>query len=112
MGMIFIWTTDILRGKFKDQGNFFRWKEGVNMLWPHILAEFFTGTGLIFSAIGLYFKITWSIPFSMIFLGAMTYSSLNSLGWVVADKSRFRYGIPMIVGLIGGIVSILLLLFC
>lgn len=29
-GIIFIWAADIVSGKFSDQGNFLRWKEGEN----------------------------------------------------------------------------------
>jgi hypothetical protein len=44
-GIIVIWAADIFSGKFSEQGNFFRWEEGENLMWPHILAEYLTAAG-------------------------------------------------------------------
>jgi hypothetical protein len=49
----------------------------------------------------------WLVPLG---LGSLIYTSLNSLGWVLADRSRLAYGVPMVVGLVGGVVSVALLL--
>ena len=46
----------------------------------------------------------------MVALGALAYSSLNSLGWALAERARFAYAVPMVVGLVGALVSIGLLL--
>ena len=43
-------------------------------------------------------------------LGALAYTSLNSLSRVLADRSRLSYGIPMAIGLVGALLAILLLL--
>jgi hypothetical protein len=104
-----IWTADILKGKFSGQGNFFRWREGANLLWPHILAEYLTGCGLIVGGAGLWFKANWALSVSLVSLGALIYSAINSSGWVLAEKDRFAYGIPMWISLLGAIIAILML---
>jgi hypothetical protein len=50
---------------------------------------------------------SWVVPIA---LGALGYTSLNSLSWVLADPTRAAYGIPMAVGLAGALIGILLLL--
>jgi hypothetical protein len=109
-GMIGMWSADMASGKFSSQGNFFRWREGENMLWPHIAAEFLTGAGLITGGIGLYTGKDWGLAISLASLGAVSYSAINSTGWVLAERSRILYGIPMWVSLAGAVVSIVILL--
>jgi hypothetical protein len=109
-GIIFIWSADIISGKFSSQGIFFRWREGENLLWPHIIAEFLTGSGLIAGGIGLLVQWKYAVPVSLVSLGAVIYSAINSSGWVLAVKSRTRYGIPMWITLAGAIVSLLFLI--
>lgn len=53
LGMASIWLIDILSGKFSGQGSFLRWREGENLLWPHILAEYIVAVGLIAAGLGL-----------------------------------------------------------
>lgn len=110
LGIFIIWITDILRGKFNGQGNFFKWREGENMLWPHFFAEFITGGLLIIGAAGLFFIIEWSQNISLVGLGALIYSSINSSGWVLAEKIRIYYGIPMWIGLTGSIIAVIWLI--
>lgn len=110
LGMIFIWVADIVKGKFSGQGNFFKWREGENMLWPHIFAEFLTAALLMIAAVGLVFTFNWGLNLSFLSLGAVIYSSINSSGWVLAEKKRIHYGIPMWIALTGSIISFLLLI--
>jgi hypothetical protein len=42
-------------------------------------------------------------------LGELAHTSLDSLGWVLADRARVGCGIPMAIGLIGAIASLGLL---
>ncbi len=109
-GIILIWAADIFSGKFSDQGNFFRWREGENLMWPHILAEYLTAAGLFAGAIGLLVCWEYALPVSFVSLGAVIYSAINSSGWVLAVKSRTRYGIPIWITLAGAIASLFFLI--
>ena len=99
MGMTGIWIADILKGKFKSQGNFFNWIEGENRLWPHILAEMLTGILAIVSGIAMFLAWSWATELTLFALGAIVYSCINSTGWVVHKKERFAYGIPIWISL-------------
>jgi hypothetical protein len=110
VAMAGIWGADIASGKFSDQGNFFKWREGENLMWPHIMAEYLTAAGLIAGGIGLYSGKEWAVSVSLFSLGAVTYSAINSSGWVLADRSRTAYGIPMWVSLAGSAISFVILI--
>jgi hypothetical protein len=109
-GISGIWTADIVGGKFSDQGSFFEWREGENMLWPHICAEYLTSAALITGGIGLLAVKEWALNVSFAALGALTYTAINSSGWVLAKKERMGYGVPMWISLTGAIVSFAVLL--
>lgn len=110
-GIAGIWAMDIIKGKFRDQGSFFNWlNDGGDKMWPHILAEYFTAAGLIAGGLALFTVKAWAVTFSLVFLGALSYTSLNSLGWVFAQRDRIGYGIPMMAGLAGAIASVIILL--
>ena len=113
-GIAGIWTIDIVRSPEVDRTRGIvraRDRSSGSLLAPHWIAEYATallllagGTGLVFAtAPGAW---SWLVPIG---LGALAYTSINSLGWVLADRSRAAYGIPMAIGLIGAIVSIGLL---
>ena len=110
IGIAGIWTADIVKGRFSDQGRFFKWREGENMLWPHLFAEFLTAAALITAGIGLFHAKEWALPGSFWSLGALTYTAINSSGWVIAEKNRMAYGIPMWISLIGAVISFAILL--
>jgi hypothetical protein len=109
-GILFIWAADILSGKFSDQGNIFRWREGENLMWPHILAEYLTAAGLISGGTGLLIDWKYALTVSFVSLGAVIYSAINSSGWVLAVKSRAGYGIPIWITLAGAIASLFILI--
>ncbi|MEE4178780.1 MAG: hypothetical protein V2I46_14845 [Bacteroides sp.] len=110
VGITGMWTADIVLGKFSDRGGFFNWREGENMLWPHISAELLMAIGLIMGGAGLYGGKGWGLFLSLAALGALTYSSVNSSGWVIADKKRLPYGVPMWISLGVAILSLFFLI--
>jgi len=110
LGLVGIWTRDIVAGKFSGQGSFFKWREGENMLWPHICAEYLTSLGLIAGGTGLWMGGPWGLPVSLLSLGALVYSAINSSGWVFAEKERLPYGIPMWISLAGAVFSLIVLI--
>lgn len=110
IGIAGIWSADIISGRFSDQGNFFKWKEGESMLWPHIFAEYLTSAALISGGIGLYNSKDWALNVSFAALGALTYTAINSSGWVLAEKERIGYGVPMWISLTGAVISFTILI--
>lgn len=111
LGIASIWALDIASGKFSGQGHFLRWREGENLLWPHILAEYLVAVGLLAGGLGLILLKQWALPISFISLGGLIYSAINSSGWVLAKKERLPYGIPIWISLVFGIIAMLLLAF-
>ena len=114
-GIAGIWTLDIVRSPEVDRTRGIlraRDRSNGSLLVPHWMAEYATALLLLAGGIGLVFATppgawSWLVPIG---LGALAYTSLNSLGWVLADQSRAGYGIPMAIGLIGAIASIGLLI--
>ncbi len=114
-GIAGIWTVDIVRSPEVDRTRGFlraRDRSNGSLLVPHWTAEYVTALLLAVGGFGLVLSTppgvwSWAIPIG---LGALAYTSLNSLGWVLADRSRAIYAIPMTIGLIGAIASIGLLL--
>jgi hypothetical protein len=114
VGMGAIWTIDIVRSPEVDRTHGLlraRDMSTRSLLVPHWLAEY--GTAIVLVAGGIALLVgsgggpwPWLIPAG---LGALAYSSLNSLGWALADRARVAYAVPMLVGLIGAVVSLVLL---
>ncbi len=109
LGILGIWTADLLSGKFAGKGNFFAWREGEHLLWPHILAEYLTGMALVTGGAGLLMSRDWAFPVSFLALGALIYTAINSSGWVLANKSRMGYGIPIWISLAGAVAAVVFL---
>lgn len=65
--------------------------------------------GLVIGAIGLYKQEEWGRIVSLISAGALAYTSLNSLSWVLSDESRKIYMIPMLISLTAAGVSFVVL---
>lgn len=103
-----LWTADLISGQKVDASQgVFRIKDresGQNLL-PHLIAEYATAGCLIAGAVGLYRGDTWGRDVAMVGLGALSYTSVNSLGWVVSKRERFAYGIPMVITLVGSGIS-------
>jgi hypothetical protein len=113
--MAAMWTIDLTRSPEVDRTDGLaraRDRSTGSLLVPHWLAEYATATLLIGGGAGLLLgwdvgAWTWLV---VVALGALAYSSLNSLGWALAERARFAYAVPMVVGLVGAPVSIGLLL--
>ena len=114
-GIAGLWTIDILRSEEVDRTRGLlraRDRSSGSLLLPHWLAEFGTAALLLAGGAGLVVGLapgtwSWLVPLA---LGALAYTSLNSLGWVLADRGRAAYGIPMALGLAGALVAAALLL--
>ena len=114
LGMAGIWLIDIVRSPEVDRTRGMvraRDRSTGSLLVPHWLAEYGTAALLLIGGIGLLMGLdarsgAWLIGAG---LGALAYSALNSLGWVLADRARFAYAVPMVAGLLGAIVSLGLL---
>lgn len=94
-------SAGLLRARDRRDGSLFL---------PHWIAEYATSLGLVVGGIGLIADVGWAEKISLVALGALTYTSVNSLGWTLALRSRRPYAIPMLVGAIGGVLSIVVLL--
>jgi hypothetical protein len=72
------------------------------VLLPHWMAEYGTAALLLVGGLALLGVVplewAWSVPLA---LGALACTSLDSLGWVLADRARLPYGLPMAIGLAG-----------
>jgi hypothetical protein len=114
-GIAGIWTIDIVRSPEIDRSRgLLRARDGRagSLMLPHWLAEYGTAALLLGGGPGLLLgweagPWAWLVPLA---LGALAYTSLNSLGWVLAERSRLAYGVPMAIGLVGAIASAGLLL--
>lgn len=114
-GIAGIWTIDIVRSPEVDRSRGIlraRERGAGGLLLPHWLAEYGTAGLLAVGGLGLLLgretgAWTWVVPLA---LGALAYTSLNSLGWVLADRTRLAYGVPMAVGLAGALAAAALLL--
>jgi len=114
IGIAGIWTIDIIKNPEIDRSRgLARARDRVgSVMLPHWIAEY--ATALLCLVGGAALVLGWtSTPWSSVVpiaLGALGYTSLNSLSWVLADRSRLSYGVPMAIGLVGALVGILLLL--
>lgn len=110
-GIAAVWTRDILRGtQFDRSAGLLRAREPDGaLLLPHWVAEYGTAAALLTGAAGLLTDTGWAVPLSAAALGATFYTSVNSLGWVLADPGRRAYAVPMLVGVLGSLVCLLML---
>ncbi len=114
IGIAGMWTVDMTRSPEVDRTRGLlraRDRSNGSLLAPHWLAEYATATLLVIGGLGLLLADdsgpwTLAVPVS---LGALAYTSCNSLGWVLADRTRSAYGIPMAVGLVGAVVGLALI---
>ena len=113
-GIAAIWTKDILTNTDIDISKGFfnaRDKDSGNLFWPHWLAEYATAILLIVAPVLIFLKIDIGAQLLPFAVGALFYTSLNSLGWAFARKERFAYAFPMLFGLTVATVYFLLLIF-
>jgi hypothetical protein len=115
LGMAAIWTMEIVRSHEVDRSDGLvraRDRSTGSLLLPHWLAEYGTATLLIVGGLGLILGLapgawTWFVAAG---LGALAYSSLNSLGWALSDPARSAYAAPMLLGLVGAVLSLCLVI--
>lgn len=110
-----IWARDIASGVGYDASQgFLRARETDTedlMIW-HWLAEFGTAMVLMLGAILMVFGAALAEPVMLLGLGALAYTSANSLGWSLARPERRSYAYPMAIGLVGAAIGAgLLILF-
>ena len=108
-----IWARDIMSGQgFDAPHGLLKAREADSddlMIW-HWAAEF--GTALVLIA-GAFLLLTGAAVAEMVMLvglGGLIYTSTNSLGWALAAPQRRPYVYPMAGGLIGGLISIVVLI--
>ena len=103
-----IWGRDILSGHgFDAPHGLLRAREADSddlMIW-HWGAEFGTALLLIAGAFLLIAGAAIAEPVMLLGLGALMYTSTNSLGWALAAPARRPYVLPMAGGLVGAIIS-------
>ena len=110
VAMTGIWTRDIFSA---EQLNISagRWKardpETGTLMLPHWIAEYGTAGALIVGAVGLLIDADWGKPLAFVAVGALVYTSINSLGWALAEQTRRPYAVPMAIGAVGGLAAII-----
>jgi hypothetical protein len=108
-GIAAIWTMDIRAGRgFTTTDGLLRARDAdsSDVMVPHWLAEYGTAAALVLGAIGLVGGWAVRDALATAALGALAYTSLNSLAWVLARPDRRVYGLPMAAGLVGALASI------
>lgn len=110
-----IWARDIMSGHGYDAPHgLLRAREADSddlMIW-HWAAEFGTAALLVVGGFLLLVGAALAEPIVLLGLGALLYTSTNSLGWALASPERRPYVYPMAAGLVGGIIcATLLILF-
>lgn len=109
IGIAAIWTRDLIAGDKVDLSpGFLKAQDSASgsLLWPHWLAEYGTAVLLILGGAGLAAETDWSSAVAAGGLGALLYTSVNSLGWALARPERKMYAVPMTAGVIIGIVGL------
>ena len=107
-----IWARDIMSGHgFDAPHGLLRAREADSddlMIW-HWAAEFGTALVLIAGAFLLLTGAAVAEAVMLVGLGGLLYTSTNSLGWSLAAPERRPYVYPMAAGLIGGLISVVVL---
>jgi len=109
VAMAGIWTRDIISGHQLDIAAG-RWRardpQARTVMLPHWIAEYGTAASLVAGAVGLLIDAGWGSSLAFVALGALVYTSVNSLGWALAERARLPYAVPMLIGAIGGLAVI------
>lgn len=108
-----VWTRDIVTGARIDRASgTMRAREpgSGTLLLPHWIAEYATSGALVVGGVGLLGDRAWGRAVALVSVGALLYTSVNSLGWALAGADRRPYAIPMTVGAVGGMAGLALLL--
>lgn len=109
-----VWTRDIVAGdKIDLSAGLWQARDGAGdgtLLWPHWIAEYATAGLLIAGGIGLLANTGWARPIAGVGLGALFYTSVNSLGWALAQRDRYAYAAPMVAGVLVSFIGAVWLL--
>lgn len=110
-GIAGVWTADIVQGTRIDRshGILRARDDGGSLLLPHWIAEYGTAAALLGGAISVLAGQPWAAPVAAAALGATLYTSINSLGWALAEPSRRASALPMAVGAVGGLAALIAL---
>jgi hypothetical protein len=103
-----IWARDIASGVGYDASQGFlhaRENDTEDLMFWHWLAEFGTAGLLMLGALLLIVGAALATPVMLLALGALAYTSSNSLGWSLARPERRPYVYPMAIGLVGAVIS-------
>jgi hypothetical protein len=96
-----IWTRDILGGEVVDTSSGLfaaRDPDAGTLMWPHWVAEYTTAAILVVGGFGLMAEWSAAETIAGLGLGALFYTSINSLGWALASPDRRPYAAAMLVG--------------
>jgi hypothetical protein len=109
VAMAGIWTRDIITAEQLDitAGRLrARDPRAGTLMFPHWIGEYGTAVCLVVGAVGLLIGANWARSLAFVALGALVCTSVNSLGWALAEQARFPYAVPMTVGALGGLAAI------
>ena len=97
-----MWTHDIVGGTRFDAsvGRLRARSDGGDLLLPHWIAEYATSAALVIGGSALLLDAPFAAVVASVAAGALAYTSINSLGWALAQRDRIAYTIPMIVGIV------------
>lgn len=111
--MMILWIMEMFNNPEVDMSaGFFRAREkqSNNIFWFHIVAELITAVLLVASGIILVMRDENLYPVAYFALGALFYSSLNSMGWAFAYRERYNYAYPIIGGFMLSVIAIIVLI--
>lgn len=104
-----LWSADLISGEKVDTSEGWlrvRDRETGQILLPHLIAEYGTAAALLASSYGLATDRAWGRGLALLGIGALAYTSINSVGWTLSAESRLAYAIPMLLSLAGAGVSV------
>ncbi len=108
-----IWARDIMSGHgFDAPHGLLKAREADSddlMIW-HWGAEFGTALVLIAGALLLLAGAAIAEMVMLVGIGGLLYTSTNSLGWALAAPQRRPYVFPMAAALVGGVISVAVLI--
>ena len=106
-----VWTRDIVSGKVDLSGGVFAARDpnGGTLFWPHWVAEYATASALVVAGFAVLADASWSESAAAAALGALLYTSTNSLGWAFAAPERRPYAAPMLAGVAIGVLGMVYL---
>ena len=96
-----MWTYDIVGGTRFDAsvGRLRARSDGGDLLLPHWIAEYATAAALLIGGGALLLDASFAAVIASVAAGALAYTSVNALGWALAERDRGAYAIPMIAGI-------------